>query len=54
MTEKLFTGTLNKNQNKTKIYNAMETTDICQGMDVLHSGILDTVFPSGYPGDSMP
>ena len=36
------------------LYNAMETTGVHQGMDIMHSGVMDTVFHSGYAWDSMP
>ena len=29
------------------LYNAMETTGVHQGMIIMHSGVMDTVFQSG-------
>ena len=29
------------------LYNAMETTGVRQGMGIMHSGVMDTVFHSG-------
>ena len=36
------------------LYNAMETTWVNQGMNIMHLGVLDTVFHSGDAWDSMP
>ena len=36
------------------LYNAMETTGVNQGMGILHSDVMDTVFHSGDAWDSMP
>ena len=36
------------------LYNAMETTGVHQGMIIMHSGVMDTVFHNGDAGDSMP
>ena len=34
--------------------NAMETTGVYQGMFIIHSGVMDTVFHCGDAWDSMP
>ena len=36
------------------LYNAMETTGVSQGMGIMHSDVMDTVFHSGDVWDSMP
>ena len=36
------------------LYNAMETIGVHQGMILMHSGVMDTVFHSGDAWDSMP
>ena len=36
------------------LYNAMEITVVHQGMIIMHSGVMDTVFHSGDAWDSMP
>ena len=36
------------------LYNAMETTGVRQGMGIMHSDVMDTVFHSGNAWDSMP
>ena len=36
------------------LYNAMETTGVHQGMIIMHSGVMDTVFHSGDAWDCMP
>ena len=35
------------------VYNAMETTGVHQGMIILHSDVMDTVFHGGDAWDSM-
>ena len=36
------------------LYNAMETSVVRQGMGIMHSDVMDTVFYSGDAWDSMP
>ena len=36
------------------LYNAMETTGIRQGMVIMYSDVMDTVFHSGDAWDSVP
>ena len=36
------------------LYNAMETIGVCQGMIIMHSSVIDTVFHSCDALDSMP
>ena len=36
------------------LLNAIETTGVHQGMIIMHSGVMDTVFHSGDAWDSMP
>ena len=36
------------------LYNAMETIGVSQGMSIMHSGVMDTVFHSCDALDSMP
>ena len=36
------------------LYNAIETTGVHQGMIIMHSGLMDSVFHSGDAWDSMP
>ena len=36
------------------LYKAMGTTGVHQGMIIMHSGVIDTVFHSGDAWDSMP
>ena len=36
------------------LYNAMETTEVRQGMIIMHWGVMDTVSHSGDAWDFMP
>ena len=36
------------------LYNAKETTGVCQGMGIMHSDVMYTGFHSGNAWDSMP
>ena len=36
------------------LYNAMKTIGVRQGMSIMHSGVMDTVFHSCDALDSMP
>ena len=36
------------------LYNAMETTGVRQGMNIMHSGVMDTIFYSCDAFDSVP